>query len=141
MFEEPLLRDGEDFVGLQMDHLEEKFTKERLFQYLNATEDDRTSGQFLGGIWGIHVSDKTHTLLRNHQCIFAQIELVDHNVDDPPTRPGVIFVGTRHDQSVLSLLLKRTIRDGSFNVKAYSDLSYPPSSKNGFPIKASRRCH
>lgn len=88
----------------QMPHIEKKWTKSALLNYLNSDKKAKNTGQCVGGIhlWkknehSIHVSKKWYEIC----CIY---ELIN---DTRSSHESASFIDHRHDQSILSLLVKK----------------------------------
>lgn len=114
---------------LQTNQIEKQWTKEDLFEYFAATEEERNSPQFWGGAW-IMVKTKVSMKLLEEWCYICKnrgdlvTDLRSKKTND------ICFVEHRHDQSVFSLLVKRT---DAYRVNY--EIDYIPQS----PIKASRK--
>lgn len=124
-----------DLVAFQMENLnEKKYTKMDLLDYSNVSEEDRNSGQIVGGI---NFWKKTNKNLEILNEIINLLTISNyHFIDDSPSvkQNDPIFIDHRHDQSCISVTLKKH--------KAYllKDETYFTDWKDGltFPILALR---
>lgn len=94
-------------LAFQMRHIEQMWTKQDLFSFLQA-DHLRGTGQLVGGIFFVRKCEKSMQVLQRWRNIMAMTSLVD---DSPSTQPNhSSFKENRHDQSVWSLLVKSTLR-------------------------------
>ena len=106
---------GKEIAVFQMTHLEKTYTKGDTLKFFNVEKDNSIldSGQYIGGI----------VLMKNTQFVrdvFTTIQYIIHNhpnyIDDSPSfHPNdSTFIEHRHDQSIYSILLKRSPVDKVF---------------------------
>ena len=95
-------------LSLQMDHMEETWTKADLFAFMGCDEGRfRKTGQHVGGIQAYLNTPENRAFLREHTRI-ASAENFHFISDEPSEIPNAAtFREHRHDQSILSLLYKR----------------------------------
>jgi hypothetical protein len=120
-------------IGLQMPHIEDKYTKEDIFQYLECTGNEyRETGQYAATIQFYQVTEDNRKFIKEwlDKCLADNL----HFISDNPTRipsPKIPspFIDNRHDQSIRSVLLKKY---GCFSIE-------DPWMAPYFPIMALRR--
>jgi hypothetical protein len=124
-----------DILAFRMDHhVEKKWTKIDLLEHANVSDEDRNSGQIIGTTLFMKKTSKNIEILKE------VIELTLHDNyrlvnDSPCVFPNdSVFIEHRHDQSCLSITLKKH--------KAFtlSDETYFPNWSDGlmYPILAMR---
>jgi hypothetical protein len=121
----------DDFLGFEIGLLEKHWTKRDLFKLLNADFFKYTdTNQIIGGVFFLVKSEKTMNLIDE----WKTISFIPHCINDHPSYnhnyPG--FTEHRHDQSVLSLLVKK------YGGKLLPDETNP--IREGYPILATRLC-
>lgn len=118
-------------LSYELEHNEEKYTKNDLFNYLECDKDEfRNSKQLVGGIFilkkcknTINIFNKWYKTAQNY-----------HLVDDTPskTKNCNIFIEHRHDQSIFSLLRKKY---GTIIIKDETDRhKWDKNEYSKFPI-------
>jgi hypothetical protein len=116
---------------LQSEHLEKRWTKMDLFNYLQC-HDLADTNQLIATSFIIKKNDK------NVQIVNQWYELACnyHLIDDTPSisKNYDIFVEHRHDQSIFSLLRKM------YDTEILDDDTYPPNNPIN-PIWCSRKVH
>jgi hypothetical protein len=128
---------NQGFLFFQLDLPEYEWTKRDVFKHFDMDDPDVSSGQVLAGIQGYLVNSESRRFVREwlYACTLDSGRLLwdenlDHNEDHR-------FIEHRHDQSVLSCLVKRkailTIPDETFH--------FPKWNKDGdkFPFWATRK--
>lgn len=107
---------AEDVGGtfFQMDLTEEAWTKPELLEHLALDEPDRRSGQIMGGHLFLHNRRDARELLQQWyaMCCLRAYCFLDDSRWDPELAPGP-FVEHRHDQSILSCLIKANGQPGA----------------------------
>ena len=93
-------------LGFQMPHMEGTWTKGDLFHFMNATTAGlEATGQIVGGITMIRNSPEGRAYVsRWRQITQEHPQLITDAPSVQPNFPG--FIAHRHDQSVVSMLLK-----------------------------------
>jgi hypothetical protein len=133
-----------DVVCIQLDHLPEwKFTKGATVQGMGITGDRilLTSGQLISGIIFFRVCEGTRRLVQAWKEAACHYDWIsgDRDADEMAD-----FVDHRHDQSLLSILLKKHVfgrtdaTQPRVRVAVLPDLTYPPG-REGQVIAATRR--
>lgn len=98
---------GVDFVAFQMDHVEREWTTGDLLGHFGCTTADgiALSGQFAGGLFAVRNNPPGRSVI--DAWVQVTVGHADLCRDEPSHLPNYEgFVENRHDQSVLSLLLK-----------------------------------
>mmetsp|Transcript_58674 Transcript_58674/g.132242 ORF Transcript_58674/g.132242 Transcript_58674/m.132242 type:complete len:355 (+) Transcript_58674:103-1167(+) len=120
-------RGSVDFVAFQHEHLEKFYTKGDTFARFGVPWDDRDYGltcQLVGGYWVTRIGTKTRALFKHWEALAADTRLIS---DDKPEVHNPCFVTNRHDQSLLSMLVKgnqpeyERADDSHFNAAARDD--------------------
>jgi hypothetical protein len=119
-----------DILAFRMDHhVEKRWTKMDLLDYVNLSEEDRNSGQIISGILFMKKTDRTISILK--EVIDLTLHDNYHFVNDSPSilPNDPIFSENRHDQSCLSVVLKKhkafTLPDETYFANWNEGLSYP----------------
>jgi hypothetical protein len=97
-----------DILAFQMEHIyEKKYTKMDLLEYANVSQEDRDCGQIVGGINFWKKTNKTLYIL--DEIIHLLTAENYHFIDDSPSikTNDVTFIDHRHDQSCISVILKK----------------------------------
>ena len=113
------------------------WTKREVIEHFQLGEEDVNSGQLVGGVQGHLVSDKRRQFVEDwlRACTMDGGRLIkDVNSRDHEDER---FIGHRHDQSVLSCLVKRE----GFSVIPDETFYYPKWNRDGdgFPFWATRK--
>lgn len=121
-------------LGFELPYVEKTWTKMDLVQYLNG-EQYIESKQLVGGIFVLRNCENTRNLVRQWYEIGCNYSLID---DSPSKEPNDIsFIEHRHDQSIFSLLRKRS---GCIVIPDETCFPVPPSEWNKeYPIWATRK--
>lgn len=120
------------FVGFFTDHNEAMYTKADTFAALElpAPPIYPPSTQLWAGAWLMEKNPANENLLATWDLAFDTPQLVN---DEPSVLPNAAdFVEHRHDQSVLSLLVKKHTRPRGW-------LSHAENFRDGMPIRCARR--
>uniref|UniRef100_A0A7S4R3I3 Uncharacterized protein n=1 Tax=Alexandrium monilatum TaxID=311494 RepID=A0A7S4R3I3_9DINO len=97
---------GVDLVAFQHEHLEKGYTKGDTFEHFGMRWDSEDYGltcQCVGGYWVTRINSRTREFLARWEELCANTNLIS---DDPPTIHNPSFIANRHDQSLLSMLVK-----------------------------------
>ncbi|CAK0895120.1 unnamed protein product [Prorocentrum cordatum] len=89
-------------------------TKGDIFKRFGTTWDSQWYGrtnQFLGSLWGVNVSRRTRAFLSQLQELHADFHLISDEASVTPDSP--LYKGNRHDQSLLSMLIKAALSHNS----------------------------
>lgn len=109
-------------LNFELTHPEYKYTKNDLFEYLNASENIKYKFQILSGIFLIRKNTNTVNLVQKWKDIY---DVSYHYAADTPSvsKNHPEFVEHRHDQSIFSILCRQngcvTLPDESY----YPDFS------------------
>ena len=134
---------GHDFLGFELEHKEESYTTERIFQAFSITANNsniRRSNQIVGGIKLIRnganareIVAKSYEILASDPYIITdRYDAESHAYMNRVGREGT-FVGNRHDQSVSSVTLKQ------MGAVIIPDETWPPDLNSDSPILAGRQ--
>lgn len=97
---------GVDLVAFQHEHLEKGYTKGDTFSCFGTTWDSEDYGltcQCVGGYWVVRINRRTRDFFAKWEELCADTNLIS---DDPPNIYNPSFLANRHDQSLLSMLVK-----------------------------------
>lgn len=97
-----------DILAFQMEHMDEKkYTKMDLLDYANVSQQDRDSGQIVGGINFWKKTSKTLNILDEiiHLLTVENYHFIDDSTSVKTNDPT--FIDHRHDQSCISVILKK----------------------------------
>jgi len=89
-------------ISFQMEHLEKKYTKKIIFNWFDADDEIKNSGQCIGGIQIIKKNQHSVNII-NEWVKNMKYELINDvkNNEDP------CFIDNRHDQSIYSVVVKK----------------------------------
>lgn len=122
--------DTDDFLGFRIAHQEKHYTKRDLFKFLDMDSPDYTDTfQIISGIFFLVKSPQTIELVNKWEKLASIPHLTNDDESFNENYPD--FVAHRHDQSLLSLLVKR------YGGKALPD-DTDPSLDGTSPIVATR---
>ena len=120
-------------VSFQMSFIEHNWTKNDIFQHLNASNEDVLSGQFLATTFLIRKCKNVVKLVDKWYETCCVYSLLD---DTPSTTPNYpMFVANRHDQSIWSILRKQ---HGSVILSDETSQENFKTNGTNFPLLATR---
>jgi hypothetical protein len=121
-------------IGFEIPHLEKTWTKMDLVKFLDAEQYIHTN-QLLGGIIFFRNCENTRNLVRQWYEIGINYNLSDDSPSKSPNDSS--FIEHRHDQSIFSLLRKRS---GCFIIPDETWFTGPSSEwSQEYPIWATRK--
>lgn len=91
-----------------LEHNEEKFTKNELLEYLNTPEEQRVSPQIQATIFVIKNCQETRALAEKWLTLSRLDSMRLLTDEKSPSKQSNQFIDHRHDQSILSLLVKES---------------------------------
>lgn len=119
-----------DILAFQMEHLDEKkYSKMDLLEYAQVPREHRDSGQCVGGILFFKKTRKNIEILTEITKLLTMENY--HFIDDTPSKlpNDPIFIDHRHDQSCISITLKKygafLLKDETYFSNWNDGLSYP----------------
>lgn len=122
-----------DIISFQMNLPEIKYSKKALLEYLNVNNEDKNSGQCNATVILVRKGNHSISVINEWYRIACVYDLIN---DQQNSREHMTFIDHRHDQSILSILVKQM---GSIKIP---DETYfePEWSKKGrkFPFWATR---
>jgi hypothetical protein len=122
-------------LGFQMGITEELYTKSRIFKDLDVNSDDnRKSGQLVGGIFFLRKCLKSIELVDSYYKYSQKIELINNDYDRNEEIKE--FKAPRNDQSIFSLLRKKFNSLLVPDTTWFSNFNTPQALSN--PILATR---
>jgi len=92
-------------ISFEMDHIENKWTTKEIFDYFNASNDIKTSGQLVATIIIIRKNELTCKIIKETLNTLYENPLLftDHYNNNQQKQ----FIDNRHDQSILSIIRKK----------------------------------
>lgn len=87
---------------------ENAYTKRELLEYLGTTKEEEISSQCQGGIFLLKNCAKVRDLINEWLRLCREDDMRLLTDEKDPSKQGQYFVDHRHDQSILSILVKRS---------------------------------
>lgn len=94
-------------IFFHLEHMEEKFTKTELFEYLNTPEEQRISPQIQSTIFVIKNCQETRALAEKWLALSRLDSMRLLTDEGSAAKQSNHFIEHRHDQSILSLVVKQ----------------------------------
>lgn len=124
-------------LSFQLEHMEKKYTKRALLEYMQPPEDHITSNQFMATVVLLKKTNHSMNFIEDwYNLATSHYELInnDRRSDEFPE-----FIDHRHDQSMYSLMVKK---HGTNGIKDETWFPYPgerwPEVGGKYPIWARR---
>jgi len=84
-------------------HIEKSWTKKKILDILNVSEDDKNSKQNMGGVLIIKKNNHSIDIINKWYKLSCNYELINDNISNEID----LFKENRHDQSLFSILVKQ----------------------------------
>jgi hypothetical protein len=111
----PLLSGEVDFVVFRLVHLEVKWSKQDLINYVDIDPESTTPYQIGTNKFLLICNSRTRQFIREYERVSQQHHLIDLRKSVAPEHPT--FTENRAEQSIFSLLLKRFLKANPGRVK------------------------
>jgi hypothetical protein len=116
-----------------------QFCKNRVISLIQPHPDDLNTAQIISGAMLMRVTERTKNLLEEWKTLCNDHDLVNDVPGDQRRLEHPDFIEHRHDQSLLSALIKKSNRNGTLNAYVSYDATYPARKHGTQAIYAGRQ--